>query len=117
MTSRFAHPYSQHDELLPENHIDSLALLDADWKLIYREKGKEVGMNKVELYDRRADRGDASNVAALHPREVDRMMAGIGAWLDAQKPIRSALGRAGKAALDQDTMDRLRSLGYIGGKQ
>jgi choline-sulfatase len=117
MTSRFAHPYSQHGELLPENHIDSLALLDAQWKLIYREKGNSVGLNKVELYDRRADRGDTGNVAARHPREVDRMMAGIGAWLDAQKQIRTALGRTGKAALDQDTMDRLRSLGYIGGKQ
>ena len=116
MTSRFAHPYSQHDELLPENHIDSLAFLDADWKLIYREKGKEVGMNQVELYDRRADREDTSNVAARHPQEVDRMMAGIGAWMDAQKQIRSTLGRAGKAAVDQNTMDRLRSLGYLGGK-
>jgi hypothetical protein len=59
---------AQRDELLPENHIDSLALVDADWKLIYREKGKEVGMNKVELYDRRTERGDTSNVAARHPR-------------------------------------------------
>ena len=117
MTSRFAHPYSQHDELLPENHIDSLALLDADWKLIYREKGKEVGLNKVELYDRRADREDTSNVAAGHPREVDRMMAEMGAWLDAQRQIRSALGRGAKAPLDPKTMDRLRSLGYLGRKQ
>jgi arylsulfatase A-like enzyme len=117
MTSRFAHPYSQHDEMLPENHIDSLALLDAGWKLIYREKGKEFGLNKVELYDRRADPADATNVAAQHPREVDKMMAGISAWLDAQKQVRGVLGRGGKAALDQNTMDRLRSLGYIGGKQ
>jgi hypothetical protein len=45
------------------------------------------------------------------------MMAGISAWLDAQKQVRGVLGRGGKAALDQNTMDRLRSLGYIGGKQ
>ena len=117
MTSRFAHPYSQHDEFLPENHIDSMALLEANWKLIYRENGKSVGMNKVELYDRRVDRGDTSNVAPQHPLEVDRMMTGIGAWMDAQKQIRTALGRGAKAAFDKDTMDRLRSLGYLGGKQ
>jgi arylsulfatase A-like enzyme len=117
MTSRFAHPYSQHNEFIPENHIDSLAFLDADWKLIYRENGKSVGMNKVELYDRRVDRGDRSNVAPQHPLEVDRMMTGIGAWMDAQKQIRTALGRGAKAAFDKDTMDRLRSLGYLGGKQ
>ena len=117
MTSRFAHPYSQHDELLPENHIDSMALLDADWKLIYREKGKEVGMNKVELYDHRADRGDTRNVAAQNPSEVAGMMARMGAWVEAQKQIRSALGPGVRAPLDQKTMDRLRSLGYLGAKR
>ena len=57
MTSRFAHPYSKKDdEFTPENHIDSMALVDANWKLIYRENGKSVGLSKVELYDRRVDR-------------------------------------------------------------
>jgi arylsulfatase A-like enzyme len=117
MTSRFAHPYSQHNELLPENHIDSVALLDASWKLIYREKGKEAGMNQVELYDRRADRGDTKNVALRNPREVERMMAGISRWMDTQEQVRRALSHGTKAAVDQQTMDRLRSLGYLGGKQ
>ena len=117
VTSRFAHPYSPREEFIPENHIDSLALLDEDWKLIYRENGKAVGLNKLELYDRRADRGDTSNVAARHPREVDRMMGGVGAWLAAQKHMRSALGGGAKAPLDPATMDRLRSLGYLGGKR
>jgi len=117
VTSRFAHPYSMHEEFTPENHVDSMALFNTDWKLIYRENGKSVGLNKVELYDRRADRRDTSNVAPQHPQEVESMMAGIGAWMDAQRQIRGALGRGGKAALDKDTMDRLRSLGYLGGKQ
>ena len=97
--------------------MDSMALLNAEWKLIYRENGKSVGLNKVELYDRRVDRGDTSNIAVQHPQEVERMMTGIGAWTNAQKQIRAALGRGAKAALDKDTMDRLRSLGYLGGKQ
>lgn len=117
VTSRFAHPYSQHDELAPENHIDSFALLDANWKLIYREKAKQAGMNRVELYDRRADRGDTQDVAGTNPRQVDRMMTELGGWIDAQKRIRSTLGGSGKAAVDRRTLDRLRTLGYLGGQR
>src|SRR5580704_19733323 len=117
VTSRFAHPYSKLNEFDPENHVDSLALLDANWKLIYREDGKSVGLKKVELYDRRLDRGETREVAAAHPQEVDRMVTRIGAWLDAQEQIRTALGRGAKATFDKETMDRLRSLGYLGGKQ
>jgi arylsulfatase A-like enzyme len=118
MTSRFAHPYSKNnDEFTPENHIDSMALVDANWKLIYRENGKSVGLNKVELYDRRVDREERVNVAVQHPEEVDRRVTRIGAWAEAQKQVRAALGRGGKAPLDKDTLDRLRSLGYLGGKQ
>ncbi|HLK20323.1 MAG TPA: sulfatase [Bryobacteraceae bacterium] len=118
MTSRFAHPYSKtNDEFTPENHIDSMALIDANWKLIYRENGKSVGLNKVELYDRRTDREERTNVAAQHPDEVDRGVSRIGAWMDAQRQMHQALGRGGKAPLDKETLDRLRSLGYLGGKQ
>ena len=74
-------------------------------------------MNKVELYDRRADPADARNVAAEHPREVDRGMAQIAQWIEAQTRVRKLLGSGAKAALDQRTVERLRSLGYLGGKQ
>ena len=116
MTSRFAHPYGQRNELDPENHIDSVALLDASWKLVYRENGKLVGLNNVELYDRRSDRGETKNVSAQYPQQVGRMMTGITTWTAAQKKTRSALGHGAKAAVDQQTLDRLRSLGYLGGK-
>lgn len=117
MTSRSAHPYGQRNELAPENHIDSVARLDATWKLIYREKGDSVGLTKIELYDRRTDPGDAKNVAAQHPQQVDQMMAEIVKWMDAQKQIGSFLGRGAKATIDQQTLDKLRSLGYLGGKR
>jgi choline-sulfatase len=117
VSSRFAHPYSQHDELAPENHIDSFALLDANRKLIYREKAGEAGMNRVELFDRRTDRGDTDNIASREPRQVDQMMTELGKWIGSQKRIGSALGRGGKAVVDRQTLDRLRSLGYLGGKR
>jgi len=117
MTSRYAHPHAKPNGFVPENRTDTVALLDAGWKLIYRDKAKEVGMNKVELYDRRTDRGEAKNVAGEHPQEVSRMMTEIGKWLDAEKQIKSFLGRGAKATMDQKTLEQLRSLGYIGGKQ
>jgi len=116
MTSRFAHPYSQRHELDPENHIDSVALLEKNWKLIYREKGASVGLAKVELYDRRTDRTDSNNVAAKNPQQVERMMGQITTWTSAQKQARNALGRGTKAPLDPETAQKLRSLGYLGGK-
>jgi arylsulfatase A-like enzyme len=117
MTSRYAHPHTKPNGFVPENRTDTVALLDTNWKLIYRDKAKEVGMNKVELYDRRTDRGEAKNIAGEHPQEVSRMMTEIGKWLDAEKQIKSLLGRGAKATMDPKTLEQLRSLGYIGGKQ
>jgi hypothetical protein len=117
MTSRFADPEAKKVGFVPENRIDAIALLDANWKLIYREKGKEVGVSKVELYDRRSDRGDTKNVAAQNPQQVGRMTSEIGKWLDAQKQIKSFLGRGAQATMDAKTLEQLRSLGYLGGKQ
>jgi len=117
MTSRFAHPEAKNTGYIPENRIDTVALLDTNWKLIYREKAKEANMKRVELYDRRTDRVEASNVAAQNPQEVERLMAEIGRWMDAQKQIKSFLGRGAKATMDQKTLEQLRSPGYIRGKQ
>lgn len=117
MTSRFAHPNAKPNGFVPENRINTFALIEANWKLIYREKGKDVGLNRVELYDRRTDRTETNNVAGAHPQDVERMMAELGKWVDAQKQIRAVLGKGARSTLDQQTLDQLRSLGYIGGKQ
>jgi arylsulfatase A-like enzyme len=115
MSSRFAHPGPPSSVSVPENHTNTLALLDSNWKLIYRDKAKQAGINRVELYDRRSDRGDKKNVAALHPKEVEERMAEINRWIAAQTRIRGALGKGEKSALDPHTLEQLRSLGYIGG--
>jgi arylsulfatase A-like enzyme len=116
MTSRYAHPQANPHGPVPENRINTFAVVSAGWKLIYREKGKDVGLNRVELYDRRTDRIETKNVAATHPQEVEGMMTELGKWLDAQKRIRAVLGKGARSVLDQQTLDQLRSLGYLGGK-
>jgi arylsulfatase A-like enzyme len=117
MTSRFAHQGSTAAAFVPENRTDTFALLDANWKLIYRDKAKETGLNKIELYDRHTDRSEKKDVASLHPQDVERMTARMNKWIDAQKQIRSVLGQGGKSTLDQKTLEQLRSLGYIGGNK
>jgi arylsulfatase A-like enzyme len=107
VTSRFAHPNAKVNGFVPENRISTFALIDANWKLIYREKGKDVGLNRVELYDRRTDRMETTNVAGTHPQGVERMMAELGKWLDAQKQIRAVLGKGARSTLDQQTLDQL----------
>jgi len=116
MTSRYQSPQAKPDGYVPENRINTFAVVDARWKLIYREKGKDVGLNRVELFDRSRDRAETTNVAVAHPQEVERMMTELGKWLDAQKQIRAVLGKGVRSVLDQQTLDQLRSLGYIGGK-
>jgi arylsulfatase A-like enzyme len=116
MTSRFADPEAKKIGLVPENRIDAVAFVDASWKLIYRERAQEVGINKVELFDRRSDREEKKNVASQNAQEVDRLLAQIGKWMDAQKQIRMFLGQGAKVTLDPKTLEQLRSLGYIGGK-
>jgi hypothetical protein len=74
-----------------------------------------VGLNRVELYDRVTDRAERKNVAAQHPREVERLMTEVGHWIDAQNKIRVVLGHGGKSTLDRQTIEQLRSLGYLGG--
>jgi len=115
MTSRYASPHFKG--FVPENGTDTVAVVDANWKLLYRDKAKQVGLNKVELYDRRTDRGETKNIAAAHPQEVDRMMTEVGQWMEAEKLIRSSLIQGPNATIDAKTMQRLRSLGYVGGSK
>jgi hypothetical protein len=56
-------------------------------------------------------------VAAQNPQRVERMVTDIGQWMEKQKQIRSVLGRGAKATVEQETLEKLRSLGYLGGKR
>lgn len=117
MSSRFAHPGAQTNGPIRENRTDTFALIDPKWKLIYRDKARQVGIPRVELYDRAKDRQEAHNVAAQNPAEVERLMSKVGDWINAQNRLRVVLGHGGKSELDEQTVRQLRSLGYLGGAQ
>ncbi len=101
--------------LVPENSTDSFAITDAHWKFIYRNKAAKAGIKKVELYDRKTDRTEQHDVSAEHPAEIEKDIATLAQWVDAQNKIRNIIGHTGTTPLDQRTLERLRSLGYLGG--
>jgi arylsulfatase A-like enzyme len=61
-----------------------------DWKLhLYHEewlldggRGALATNNAVELYDMRADIGERRNLASSHPKERDRLLDALLAWID-----------------------------------
>lgn len=113
VSSRFAAARPQG--LVPENATDSFAIMNSRWKFIYRNKAAKAGIKRVELYDRQKDRQEKHDVADKNPGAVESMMAALRQWIDAQNKIRAAIGHTGKSTLDERTLERLRSLGYLGG--
>ena len=113
LASRFAavHP----EGLVPENATDSFGIVDSHWKFIYRNKAAKAGIKKVELYDRQYDREETHDVASQHPEKVESMIAILSQWVDAQNELRSIIGHSGTTKLDKQTIEKLRSLGYLGG--
>jgi arylsulfatase A-like enzyme len=114
-SSRFAHPSPKG--FAPEYSTDTFALLDQNWKFLYRTQAKRAGLNEVELYDRRTDRAETRDVAAQHPEVTRQFRAEIERWIDGQRQVRKLVGPGGTTTLDPESIERLRSLGYLGGKK
>ena len=112
VASRFAAPKSEG--LVPENATDSFAIMDSKWKFIYR-KSPKAGLKNVELYARSTDRAELHDLAEQNPLEVEQKISALRLWIDAQNKIRDLVGRTGSSKLDGVTMQRMRSLGYLGG--
>jgi hypothetical protein len=74
-------------------------------------------LNEVELYDRRTDRAETRDVAAQHPEVTRQFRAEIERWIDGQRQVRKLVGPGGTTTLDPESIERLRSLGYLGGKK
>jgi hypothetical protein len=72
-------------------------------------------MKQLELYDRRSDRVDRNDVAAQHADISQRMQQEILKWIGQEKVLKARIGPGGSKPLDQNTLERLRSLGYLGG--
>jgi len=116
MSTKLALPDAKPGTAVRENLTDTIARVELDWKLIYRSQSAHAGLKQMELYDRRTDRADHSDVAAGHPDVTNRMKLDILKWIERENAVRARIGPSGAKPLDRATLERLRSLGYLGGQ-
>jgi arylsulfatase A-like enzyme len=116
VATKFALPTAKPGGGVPSNLTDTFAWFDHAWKLIYRTQAGRAHLKELELYDRRSDPLDRDDVSAGHPDIAGKMKADLDRWLGAEKQVRLKLGPNGSRPLDTQTIERLRSLGYLAGK-
>lgn len=116
MSTKLARPKAESGGGVPESATDTIARIDADWKLIYRRRAARAGLKVIELYDRRHDRADGHDLAPQQRELAGRLRLEILNWIQQEDRARQQVGEAGKTTLDRNTLERLRSLGYLGGK-
>ena len=116
MSTKLALPTAKPGGAVPENLTDTIARVEPEWKLIYRLQPGRAGLKQVELYDRRSDRSDRKDLAAQQPEVAERMKSEVLKWIQREDAMKTRIGPGGLKPLDKATLDRLRSLGYLGGK-
>jgi arylsulfatase A-like enzyme len=117
MATKLALPKAKAGGGVPENLTDTFARIEPGWKFIYRAQAGRAKLKEVELYDRRADPSDQKDLSPGQPDVVSKLKAHLTEWVDVQKQVRKQLGPRGTSELDAQTLERLRSLGYLGGKK
>jgi arylsulfatase A-like enzyme/Tfp pilus assembly protein PilF len=70
---------------------------------------KYIDLPIPELYDLRADPGEASNLAATHPKELDRLRARLTRLREGETGASTRVGE------DRAALEALRALGYVSG--
>lgn len=114
LSSRLPEGGAAVEDAIPESRTGTYLRLDHGWKLIYRDRARLVGLPEIELYNRRADPLDADNVAAANPERASQMLQHLKEWTVGQRQVAELLGRGSPSSMDAATLERLRSLGYIG---
>lgn len=78
------------------------------WKLI-----ESFSERKLELYDLESDPGETRNLAAERTEIVDRYRRELRRWLQERTPV---AGASEPVQLDEEEVERLKALGYLGGE-
>jgi arylsulfatase A-like enzyme len=115
MASRFAH-HNAKPGGIPEYRTGTVAWIDRDWKFLYRDQPARAGLRQTEMYDRQRDRAETKDLAAERPELNGKLGAAVREWIDGQAEVRKLLGPRSERPIDPQMVERLRSLGYIGGK-
>jgi arylsulfatase A-like enzyme len=96
----------------PPRETDMTAIVAGGFKLIHNRKAAP-GRPEFELYDRRTDLLDGTDVAAQHPEVVQRLSREMALWRAKAEQARLKPDADAAKGLTKEELERLRSLGYI----
>ena len=86
----------------------NLVIRRGSWKGIWN-----VEIETFELYDLSRDPGERSNLTAQQPKLTAALHGYAQEWLEACKPEAGQPAPSGDEGLDEETLESLRSLGYV----
>lgn len=95
------------DPMIRSRAAGKMAVTDGRYKYIVSTDGLR------ELYDLQVDPGELRNILQDRPAPAERLSSFLAAWMK-KVPRYEPKQRHGSDSLDPDTIDSLKSLGYIG---
>lgn len=115
----YAEPTSQQKVAYTEsgraNREFPRSIRDKEWKLIWvpDPKDQELMLNQeFELYNMLSDPKETKDVAAKHPKVVERLRGTLMSWMQS-KAFAELVPEIKVENLDTNTQEQLRALGYI----
>lgn len=96
----------------PPHDTESYSIVSGDWKLIHN-KLRHADQPEFELYDFKRDPLNATDVASQHPEIVKKLAKELDAWFVQASVLRLKPDSDTAVTLNQDELERMRSLGYI----
>jgi arylsulfatase A-like enzyme len=115
--AKLALPRARPGGGVPENLTDTFARIEGGWKLLYRPQAARARLKEIELYDRKTDAAESNDLSSGRADVAGKLKSELAAWLEGQARARKQVGPGGAAKLDAQTLERLRSLGYVGGRK
>ena len=91
---------------------ESFAIVSEGWKLIHNTKGRGE-QPEFELYDRKDDPLDQTNLAEENAELVERLSEQLEAWHRQALAVRLEADDEATEGMSSEELERLRSLGYI----
>ena len=98
---------SQERPIISELSLDVVALQEERYKLIYN-----IPEQRRMLFDREADPSEQEDLAGNLPEKAEELEGAIRRWLAHQAQL-AAKVKTESYALDENTLARLKALGYI----
>ena len=96
--------------------LHQLAIRQGTWKLIHVASPNHRKMmtgNEYELYDLEKDPGELNNIAEQHPDMVRSLLKAMTDWHTGAAGVPKPGEEVNLDALDENTLELLRSLGYV----